>query len=261
MTEAVRTKQRGAILEVTLDRPKANAIDAATSRRMSEVFAQFAADDSLRVAILTGGGEKFFSAGWDLKAAAAGAAEAEDYGSGGFGGLTEFLDLNKPVIAAVNGYAAGGGFEIALACDLMVAADHAWMWLPEPAVGITPEPVGVRRLLARLPRAVALEVLYAGRRIGAEEGLALGLVNQVASGAEIMDRAREIAEAIVTNAPLSIFALKEMANKTEHLSLAETLALHRSGGLRGYDRVQRSEDAKEGPRAFAEKRPANWSGQ
>ena len=110
-------------------------------------------------------------------------------------------------------------------------------------------------------RAVALEVLYAGRRIGAEEGLALGLVNQVASGAEIMDRAREIAEAIVANAPLSIFALKEMANKTEHLSLAETLTLHRSGGLRGYDRVQRSEDAKEGPRAFAEKRPANWSGQ
>ena len=205
--------------------------------------------------------ERFFSAGWDLKAAAAGEVAADDYGSGGFGGLTEFLDFHKPVIAAVNGYAAGGGFEIALACDLIVAADHAWMWLPEPAVGITPEPLGVRRLLTRLPRAVALEVLYAGRRIGAEEGLALGLVNRMAPGAEVMDRAREIAEAIVANAPLAISAIKEMVHKTEHLSLADTLYLQKSGGLDLYDRVQGSEDAKEGPRAFAEKRPADWRGR
>ena len=261
MTDAVRTERRGAVLEVTLDRPKANAIDAATSRRMNEVFAGFAADDSLRVAILTGGGEKFFSAGWDLKAAAAGAAEGEDYGSGGFGGLTEFLDLHKPVIAAVNGMAAGGGFEIALACDLMVAADHALLWLPEPAVGITPEPVGVRRLLARMPGAMALEVLYSGRRIGAEEGLALGLINRVAPGRQVMDAAREMADAITANAPLSISALKEMARLTEPLSLADTLALQRSGGLEWYDRVQGSEDAKEGPRAFAEKRAPVWRGR
>ncbi len=261
MTDAVKTERRGAVLEVTLDRPKANAIDAATSRRMSEVFAGFAADDSLRVAILTGGGEKFFSAGWDLKAAAAGAEAADDYVSGGFGGLTEFLDLHKPVIAAVNGMAAGGGFEIALACDLMVAADHALLWLPEPAVGITPEPVGVRRLLARMPRAMALDVLYTGRRIGADEGLALGLINRVAPGRQVMDAAREMADAITANAPLSISAIKEMARLTEHLSLADTLSLQRSGGLERYGRVQGSEDAKEGPRAFAEKRAPVWRGR
>ena len=261
MTDAVRTERRGAVLEVTLDRPKANAIDAATSRRMGDAFAEFAADENLRVAILTGAGEKFFSAGWDLKAAAAGASAADDYGSGGFGGLTEFLDLHKPVIAAVNGMAAGGGFEIALACDLMVAADHALLWLPEPAVGITPEPVGVRRLLARLPRAIALDMLFTGRRIGAEEGLALGLINRVVPGPELMDRAREMADAIVANAPIPISAIKEMADKTEHLSIIDTLALQRTGKLAWYDRVQGSEDAKEGPRAFAEKRSPVWRGR
>ena len=139
MTDPVKVARRGAVLEVTLDRPKANAIDDATSRRMSAVFAEFAADSEARVAILTGAGEKFFSAGWDLVAAAAGDADG-DYGSGGFGGLTEFLDLDKPIIAAVNGYAAGGGFEVALACDLIVAAEHATFMLPEPAVGSPPSP-------------------------------------------------------------------------------------------------------------------------
>ena len=261
MTDPVNTKRHGAILEVTLDRPKANAIDAATSRRMGEVFAEFAADDGLRVAILTGAGEKFFSAGWDLKAAAAGAAMDDDYGIGGFGGLTEYLDLHKPVIAAVNGYAAGGGFEIALACDLIVAADHALFWLPEAAVGITAEPIGVRRLLARLPRAVALEMLYAGRRMGAAEALSLGLINRVTLAGELMDGARAMAEAILANAPLSISALKEMALKTETLSLEDTLSLPGDGGLEWYDRVKDSEDAKEGPLAFAEKRAPVWRGR
>ena len=260
MTDPVKVARRGAVLEVTLDRPKANAIDDATSRRMSAVFAEFAADSEARVAILTGAGEKFFSAGWDLVAAAAGDADG-DYGSGGFGGLTEFLDLDKPIIAAVNGYAAGGGFEVALACDLIVAAEHATFMLPEPAVGITPEPIGVRRLLSRLPRAVALEVLYSGRRLGAAEALALGLVNRVVPGPVLMDAAREIAAGIVANAPLAVSALKEMAAKTEHLSLADTLALQRSGGLAGFERVRGSDDAKEGPRAFAEKRDPVWTGR
>ena len=258
MTDPVKVARRGAVLEVTLDRPKANAIDDATSRRMSAVFAEFAADSEARVAILTGAGEKFFSAGWDL--VAAGDADG-DYGSGGFGGLTEFLDLDKPIIAAVNGYAAGGGFEVALACDLIVAAEHATFMLPEPAVGITPEPIGVRRLLSRLPRAVALEVLYSGRRLGAAEALALGLVNRVVPEPALMDAAREIAAGIVANAPLAVSALKEMAAKTEHLSLADTLALQRSGGLAGFERVRGSDDAKEGPRAFAEKRAPVWTGR
>lgn len=261
MTNAVSVVRRGAVFEVTLDRPKANAIDNITSQRMGEVFEDFAADDTLRVAILTGGGEKFFSAGWDLKSAAAGATAADDYGVGGFGGLTEFLDLHKPVIAAINGYAVGGGFEIALSCDMIVAADHAYLWLPETSIGITPEPVGVRRLLSRLPRTVALEVLYAGRRISAEEGLALGLINRVVAGPELMDCALEMADAVVNNAPLAISAIKEMVGQCAQLSLADTLALQRDGKLAGYNRVQDSADAKEGPIAFTEKRPPVWRGK
>jgi crotonobetainyl-CoA hydratase len=261
MTEAVRTKQRGAILEVTLDRPKANAIDAATSRGMSEVFAQFAADDSLRVAILTGGGEKFFSAGWDLVQAASGDSDGGGFGKGGFGGLTQFFDLDKPVIAAINGYAAGGGFELALACDLIVCADHATLMLPEALRGITPEPIGVRRLLSRLPRTVALEMLYAGRRLSGQEAFDMGLASRVVPQAGLMDCARELADDIVANAPLAIAAIKEMVTLTESLSLTEASALEASGGLAGYEKMNRSEDAKEGPLAFAEKRDPVWKGR
>ncbi len=260
MTDAVRVERRDAVLEITLDRPKANAIDSPTSRRMGEVFAEFAADDGLRVAVLTGAGERFFSSGWDLKAAAEG-TEAGDYGVGGFGGLTELLDLDKPVIAAVNGYCVGGGFEIALACDLIVAAEHAVFFMGEVNVGLTPEPIGVRRLLGRLPRAVALELLYTARRMNAAEAKALGLVNRVVPGPRVMDEARELAAAIADAAPLAIRAVKEMALETEHLSLEETLAAQRSGRLAAYDRMQRSADAIEGPRAFAEKRKPVWRGR
>ena len=134
--ERIRAERRGATLEVTIDRPKANAIDAATSRELGEAFTGFRDDPELRVAILTGAGERFFSAGWDLKAAAAG--DPEDYGPGGFGGLTELFDLSKPVIAAVNGWAAGGGLEIALACDLIVASRDARLALPEVTRGPRP---------------------------------------------------------------------------------------------------------------------------
>ena len=131
MNEAIKATRNGQILEVILDRPKANAIDAATSHVMGELFCEFRDDDSLRVAILTGAGEKFFSAGWDLKAAAEGEAIDADNGPGGFAGLTELHDLNKPVIAAVNGIAAGGGFELALSCDLRILADDASSILPD----------------------------------------------------------------------------------------------------------------------------------
>ena len=260
MTNPVSTERRGPVLEVTLDRPKANAIDPETSRYMDDVFQAFAADPELRVAILTGGGEKFFSGGWDLVAAAGGEGTG-DFGKGGFGGLTQFFDLDKPIIAAVNGYAAGGGFELALACDLIVASENAIFMLPEALRGITPEPVGVRRLLSRLPRTVALEVLYAGRRIGGQEAYDLGLASRVVPLDKLMDSARELADSIVSAAPLAIAAIKDMVAATETLSLAETVALEDSGGLAGYQKVQGSEDAKEGPLAFAEKREPVWKGR
>src|SRR5690554_3742694 len=143
MTDAVRTERRGAVLEITLDRPKANAIDAATSRRLGETFVALRDDPALRVAIVTAAGDRFFSAGWDLKAAAAG--DPQDYGVGSFAGLTELFDLRKPVIAAVNGLAVGGGFELALACDLIVAAETAEFFLPEVTIGLIPDAGGVLR--------------------------------------------------------------------------------------------------------------------
>ena len=256
MTNPVSTMRRGAVLEVTLDRPKANAINPETSRYMDDVFQAFAADPDLRVAILTGAGERFFSAGWDLVEAAGG-----DFGKGGFGGLTQFFDLDKPIIAAINGYVAGGGFELALACDLIVSADHATFMLPEALRGITPEPIGVRRLLSRLPRTMALEMLYAGRRLSGQEAYDIGLASRVVPQANLMDCARKLADDIVANAPLAIAAIKEMVTLTESLSLAEASALEASGGLAGYDKMNKSEDAKEGPLAFAEKRDPVWQGR
>ena len=136
MTDSVLCERHGAVLLITLNRPKANAIDAPTSHAMGEAFIDFANDPSLRVVVITGGGERFFSAGWDLKAAAEGEAVDADFGRGGFAGLTELWNLDKPVIAAVNGYAAGGGFELALAADLIIAANHVQFFLPEATLGI-----------------------------------------------------------------------------------------------------------------------------
>src|ERR671917_1537948 len=147
---AVRTYRDDRILEVTLDRPKANAIDYATSRRMGEVFQAFRDDPELRVAIITGGGEKFFSAGLDLKAAAAGAAVDADYGVGGFGGIQELRDLNKPVIAALNGMAVGGGMELALSADLILAAEHVRFALPEIRAGTLAD-AATAKLPKRMP--------------------------------------------------------------------------------------------------------------
>ena len=171
---AVKAQQHGGILEVVLDRPKANAIDAATSRDLGEVFETFRDDDSARVAILTGEGARFFSAGWDLNAAAEGEAYEADYGVGGFGGFVELPELDKPVIAAVNGLAVGGGFEIAMSADLVVAADHAEFFLPETGLGIVPD-AGALRLPRLLPTVIANEVLYAQRRIDAANARPSGI--------------------------------------------------------------------------------------
>jgi len=255
----VHTRVDGGVLVVVLDRPKANAIDAATSREMGRVFAGFRDDPSLRVAVLTGAGERFFSAGWDLGAAAAGEEFEADYGEGGFGGFCELPGRHKPVVCAVNGMAVGGGFEIAMAAEFVVAADHARFFLPETGLGIIPD-AGSIRLPRLLPPVVANEVLYGGRRLDAFEAERCGLVNKVVPAADLEDAAMELADRIASAAPLAVEAVMAIDRATRHLPLGEAFGYLRSGGLEAYERMLRSEDAKEGPRAFTEKRDPYWQG-
>jgi crotonobetainyl-CoA hydratase len=258
MNDAVKVRRQGAVLEVTLDRPKANAIDVATSVAMGEVFVEFRDDPNLRVAIITGGGDKFFCAGWDLKAAAEGESYDADYGPGGFAGLTELHDLNKPVIAAVNGLAFGGGFELALSCDLIVAAPHVEFCLPEIKIGVLAD-AATFRLPKRIPRNIAMELLMTGRRMGAEEAARWGLVNAVAPSA--VEQARELAALLASGPPLALAAVKAVVRETETLSNEECYTLMRSGKLAAFEAMLASQDAKEGPRAFAEKREPVWQGK
>ena len=256
---AVKAVVQGPVLEVTLDRPKANAIDAATSRELSGVFAAFRDDPDLRVAILTGTGDRFFSAGWDLNAAAGGEEFEADYGEGGFGGFGELPGLLKPVIAAVNGMAVGGGFEMVLAADFVVAAEHARFWLPEASLGIVPDTASVR-LPRMLPPAVANEILYAGRRLDASEAQRWGLVNAVASAGDLMAEARTLAARIAEAAPLSVAAISQIRDRTQHLPPADAFELLRSGDLDAYEAMLVSDDAAEGPTAFTEGRAPRWQG-
>lgn len=259
--EAVHTVRRGAVLEVTLDRPKANAIDAATSRRMGEVFAGFRDDPELRVAIVTGGGDRFFSAGWDLKAAAEGDVRPDDdYGVGGFGGLQELPDLNKPVIAAVNGMAVGGGFEVVLSADLIIATESARFSLPEINSGTVADAASIK-LPRRLPYHVAMEMLMTGRWMAADEARRWGLVNEVAPDGELMTRAREWAERLAGGPPLVFAAIKEVVRVAEGRPFQETLDLVNSRELATIATLYDSEDQLEGARAFAEKRDPVWRGR
>jgi crotonobetainyl-CoA hydratase len=257
---AVHTASSNGVLTITLDRPKANAIDVSTSRALYAAFQQLQDDPALRVAILTGSG-RFFSAGWDLNAATEGEAIDADHGPGGFAGLTEFFALGKPVIAAVNGLAFGGGFELALAADLIIAAEHAEFALPEVKLGMIPDSGGVLRLPRRLPRAIATELLLTGRRMSAQEAARWGLVNQVVPADTLMHSARELAASIVQNAPLALAAAKEVLRETEGQSLPDAYATLRGGTLTQYTRMLQSDDAQEGPRAFGEKRLPHWSGR
>jgi crotonobetainyl-CoA hydratase len=258
MAEPVRTEVVDGVLVVTLDRPTANAIDVATSHALYDAFARLENDAALRVGIVTGGGERFFSAGWDLKAAAAGEAVDADHGPGGFAGLTELFDRTKPVIAAVNGLALGGGLELALAADLIVVADHAELALPEVRVGVMADAGGVLRLPRRLPEAVARGMLLTGRRMTADEAAGWGLANRMVPGAHLMDAALELAGEIAAGAPLAVAAIREVLAATDGLDVRAGFARMRSGDLAAYQRMLGSEDAVEGPRAFAEKRPPKW---
>jgi crotonobetainyl-CoA hydratase len=260
MTTAVRTEAKEGVLTITLDRPKANAINVATSRALYAAFKQLQDDPALRVAIITGSG-RFFSAGWDLDAAAQGEAIDADHGPGGFAGLTEFFSLGKPVIAAVNGLAFGGGFELALAADLIVAAEHAEFALPEVKLGMIPDSGGVLRLPRRLPRAIATELLLTGRRMSAQEAARWGLVNQVVPADALMQAAQALAASMVQNAPLALAAVKEVLHETEGKTVPDAYQALRSGRLSSYSAMLTSDDAQEGPRAFGEKRVPRWSGR
>jgi crotonobetainyl-CoA hydratase len=257
----VYTRVDGDVLVVTLDRPKANAIDVATSRALFGAFDRLQRDDALRVAVLTGGGQRFFSAGWDLKAAAGGEPIDADHGPGGFGGLTEFTSLRKPVIAAVNGLALGGGFELALAADLLVVAEHAEFALPEVTLGMVADSGGVLRLPRRLPAAVAAEMLLTGRRMAAAEAYRWGLANRVVSADALVDEAMTFARAVSAAAPLAVAAVKEILDATEAVSVDAGSRLLRDGDLPCYRAMLGSADAEEGPRSFVEKRPPRWQGR
>jgi crotonobetainyl-CoA hydratase len=254
----VKTEMRDGVLLITLDRPKANAINATTSRELYSAFARLQSNPDLRVAVLTGGGERFFSAGWDLKAAAAGEAVDADHGPGGFAGLTEYFELDKPVIAAVNGLAVGGGFELALAADLIVAADHAEFGLPEVRLGIIPDSGGALRLPKKLPTVIATEMLMTARRITAKEAARWGLVNRVTPGAELVDTAIDLAGEIATGAPLALRTVKQVTRSCAALDVYDGYGRMRSLPL--YQEMLASSDADEGPHAFAEKRDPHWQG-
>jgi crotonobetainyl-CoA hydratase len=249
----------GPILEVTLDRPKANAIDRPASLRLNQIFTEFARAAELRVAIVTGAGSRFFSAGWDLKAAAELGEESDaDWGVGGFGGLNYPRNLDKPLIAAVNGTACGGGFELVLGTDIIVMEEHARFALPEINVGVLAD-AGTIKLRRRIPYHVAVEFLMTGRWMDAAEAKHWGLANHVVPSGQGLTKAREIARQLVAGPPLLFPAIKQLLRHTEVLAEHEAFELH--DALAAVQKVLRSEDLREGAQAFAEKRKPEWKGR
>ena len=256
--EHVLVEPDAAVLWITINRPDAlNALNPLAHREVSVALDGFAADPALRVAVITGAGERAFCVGSDLKARAT--INADDHPPTGFAGLSHRFDLAKPVIAAVNGLAIGGGVEIVASCDLAIAADHAEFSLPEPRVGLAAlGGGGLQRLARHLPLKYAMDLVLTGRRIGAQEAQRIGLINQVVPRAELKARVRQMADLIIAGAPLAVEASKQVMLRSLAIPDLETaLRAHYPAA----QRMLASEDAKEGQRAFIEKRKPRWQGK
>ncbi len=256
----VKTVCDGHVLEVTLDRPKANAIDLQTSRIMGQIFMDFRDDPDMRVAILRAEGDRFFCPGWDLKAAADGDAVDGDYGIGGFGGLQELGCLNKPVICAVNGICCGGGLEVALSCDLIMASDTATFALPEIRSGTVADAASIK-LPKRIPYHVAMDLLLTGRWFDVHEAKQWGLVKEICKPDELLDKTRELARLLESGPPLVYAAIKEVVREAEDMKFQDALNRVSKRQLASVDRLYGSEDQLEGALAFAEKREPVWKGK
>jgi enoyl-CoA hydratase/carnithine racemase len=253
---AVRVEEHGKDRVITIDRPEArNAIDRATRTGLEEAFTAFVADDDAWVAVLTAAGDKAFSAGGDLKEMDPAVRSDPDYNPPPFGFITREFHTDKPIIAAINGVAFGGGLELALACDLRIASEHALLGLTEARWSLLPGGGGTQRLVRSIPRAVALEMLMTAKPITATRAYELGLVNQVTSPEELLPAALQMAQVIAGNGPLSVRAAKKAVFEGEQLPLDAALDLEQrlSKALFG------TQDAAEGPRAFAEKRPPRFT--
>lgn len=258
--EFIKTEVEGPLFIVTINRPdQLNCLHPMGNAEMGKAFDEFAANPDLWVAIVTGAGEKAFSAGNDLKFAASGQKSPVPMPASGFGGLTSRYDLYKPVIAAVNGFAMGGGFEIALACDIVIAAERAIFALPEPRVGLAAGAGGLQRLARMIPLKHAMGMMLTGRRVGAEEGQRLGFVTATVPNDQLMIEARRWAAQILECSPMSVRATKQVAMRA--LGVPDLATAMRNLDYPAYVAMTKSEDTIEGPKAFAEKRKPVWKGR
>jgi enoyl-CoA hydratase/carnithine racemase len=257
--EFVSVEREGPVTVVTLNRPEVmNALHAPAHVELDAVFNDFAADPDQWVAIVTGAGDRAFSAGNDLKYQAGGGAMA--WPASGFAGLTTRFDLNKPLIAAVNGVAMGGGFEIALACDIIIASDNAVFALPEPRVGLAALAGGMHRLPRTIGLKQAMGMILTARRVAAAEGQALGFVNAVVPAEGLMAEARRWAQMVCECSPMSIRASKEAVLRGLDEPTLQS-AIHGQGKYPAVAALYGSEDFREGPLAFSQKRAPSWKGR